>query len=104
MNTRVVLILVVLIAFGALTGYALYDVGVLGILRAASADSGAIQIFVDLVIVCALACVWMFFDGRKRGLNPWPYVVITLFTGSFGPLLYLLRREWRPGGNAAPLA
>ena len=104
MNTRVVLIFVVLIAFGALTGYALYDVGVLGILRAASADSGAIQIFVDLVIVCALACVWMFFDGRKRGLNPWPCVVITLFTGSFGPLLYLLRREWQPGGNAAPPA
>ena len=104
MNTRVLLLLIVLIAFGALTGYALYGVGVLGILRAASADSGAIQIFVDLVIVCALACVWMFFDGRKRGLNPWPYVVITLFTGSFGPLLYLLRREWRPSGNAAPPA
>lgn len=104
MNIRVALILVVLIAFGALTGYALYDVGILGILRAATADSGAVQIFVDLVIVCGLACVWMFFDGRKRGVNPWPYIVITLLVASFGPLLYLLRREWNPSGNETPPA
>lgn len=33
-------------------------------------------------------------DARQRGLNPWPYVFITVVAGSFGPLAYLLRREW----------
>lgn len=94
MNLKVFLILTALVAFGALTGYALYDVGLLGIFGAATASSGAIQVFVDLVIVCFLACVWMFADGHKRNLNPWPYIVITVLAGTFGPLLYLLRREW----------
>ena len=99
MNAKVILILAVLIAFGGLTGYAVYDVGILGIFGAGAASSGAVQIFVDLIIVCGLACIWMYFDAPKRNLNPWPYIVITVLTASFGPLLYLLRREW---GNAEP--
>lgn len=94
MNLKVFLVLIVLIAFAALTGYALYDVGILGIFGTATANAGAIQVFVDLVIVCFLACTWMFFDGPKRNLNPWPYIVVTVLAGAFGPLLYLLRREW----------
>ena len=95
MNRKIFAILLALLAFAVLTGYALYDVGILGIFGAATANSGAVQIFVDLVIVCFLACVWMVADGRKRNLNPWPYIVITVLAGAFGPLLYLLRREWR---------
>lgn len=95
MNLKVLPILLALLGFAVLTGYALYDVGILGIFGAATANSGAVQVFVDLVIVCFLACVWMFIDGRKRSLNPWPYIVVTVLAGAFGPLLYLLRREWR---------
>jgi len=29
-------------------------------------------------------------EAKRAGRNPWPYVVITLFLGSFGPLLYLI--------------
>ena len=95
MNFKVFAILLALLAFAVLTGYALYDVGILGIFGAATANSGAVQVFVDLVIVCFLACVWMLTDGRKRNLKPWPYSVVTVLAGAFGPLLYLLRREWR---------
>ena len=94
-NTRVALIALVLVGFAALTGFALVEVGYLGILAAATHNAGALQVFVDLVIVCALACIWMFHDGRARQLNPWPYIAITVLAGCFGPLLYLLRREWR---------
>ena len=42
-----------------------------------------------------LSIIWMVIDARQRGANPWPFVVVTLFLGSFGPLLYLFAREWR---------
>lgn len=94
MNARVALLALVTLAFGALTAYALLEVGYFGIFAAGTRDAGALQIFVDLAIVCGLACVWMIFDGRQRRLNPWPYVALTVLAGCFGPLLYLLRREW----------
>jgi hypothetical protein len=50
---------------------------------------------VDLVIVCVLACGWMRRDASARGLPAWPFIVVTLVAGSFGPLLYLIVREWR---------
>jgi hypothetical protein len=45
------------------------------------------------VIVCTLAIFWMLRDAARCGRNPWPYVVATLFLGSFGPLFYLLVGE-----------
>jgi len=36
--------------------------------------------------------VWMVADAKKHGLNPWPFVLVTVTAGSFGPLLYLV---WR---------
>lgn len=79
--------------FAALTGWAFDEIGYFGIWAAGFAGPGAVQILVDLVIVCVLACVWMVGDARARSVNPWPYVAITLAAGCFGPLLYLLRRQ-----------
>ena len=40
---------------------------------------------------------WMVGDARRRGLNPWPWVVATLLGGSLVLLVYLVRRtEERP--------
>lgn len=94
MNWKVVLIGGVLAGFVALTGYAVFAVGLVGIFLAGTTNWGTIQIFADLVIVCVLACVWMFFDARQRDANPWPYIVVTVLAGCIGPLLYLLRRAW----------
>ena len=48
--------------------------------------------FSDLVVSSVLIVIWMVSDARARGLNAWPFVVVTLLAGSFGVLFYLLRR------------
>ena len=95
MSVRLFGLVAVVIAFGALTAMALLDVGFFGILEPHFQSWGGAQVFVDLVIVCLLACIWMVNDAPSRGLNAWPFVLITLVAGSFGPLAYLLFREWR---------
>lgn len=92
MKRTVPALVIVIIAFAALTAWAVHRVGLLGIFTAATADPGAVQIFIDLVIACTLAVIWMIDDARRHGLNPWPWVLLTVLAGSFGPLFYLVRR------------
>ena len=57
----------------------------------------------DLVIACLLVLTWLIPEAKRNGNNPWPWVVITLFLGSFGPLLYLVFcRAEAPAGSAEP--
>ena len=102
MSTRVLVLVAVIGAFGALTYGALADVGYFGIIEPHFRSWGAGQVFADLVIALALACIWMVADGRTRGVNPWPFVLLTLAAGSFGPLAYLVVRELKASG--APVA
>jgi hypothetical protein len=88
-------LLIVVGAFGLLTALALMDVGYLGIFEPHFRSWGGAQVFVDLAILAVLACVWMIDDARERGLPAWPFILITLLAGSFGPLLYLVTREIR---------
>jgi len=102
MNWRVIVLLVVLADFLAFTGYVLVEHGYIGLWRAAFANLATMQVLFDLVVVGLLAAVWIVQDSRRRGWNPWPFVVLTVAAGSVGPLLYLIRREWRrPGAVAA---
>ncbi|MBB87325.1 MAG: DUF2834 domain-containing protein [Xanthomonadales bacterium] len=94
MNWKLITLVLVLLGFSALSAYSMVQVGYLGIWKAGMANPGALQILADVVIVCCLAIAWMVQDARHRGVAVWPYVLITLTAGSFGPLLYLIRREW----------
>lgn len=85
----------VVIGFGALTAAALADEGYWGILAPHFQTLGGGQVLVDLVILATLSIVWMLGDTRTSGVPAWPYVLLTLAAGSFGPLLYLLHREWQ---------
>lgn len=93
------LIVVILLAFGALSATALWQYGYWGILAPHFQNSGAGQVLADLVIALSLVMVWMWRDAKATGRNPWPWIIATLATGSFGPLFYLLTRQL---GDAEP--
>lgn len=87
MNRRT-LALIILIPFAVLTGWALMNGGIAGILSFHQSPGGW-QVFIDLVIALGLLLTFLVPHARAQGRNPWPWVLITLFLGSFGPLLYL---------------
>ena len=92
MKRSVALVLLALVTadFAALSAYALWQHGYLGIFEHLFASSAGWQVLADLVIVCTLAMVWMVADARSHGRSVWPYLLLTVTMGSFGPLLYLL--------------
>ncbi|WP_286222499.1 DUF2834 domain-containing protein [Marinobacter apostichopi] len=63
------------------------------------------QVVIDLYILAALSCVWMYQDGKSRGKG-WGYLVpfftLTAIFVSAGPLLYLVLRGQRRESAAAP--
>jgi len=102
---KILLLAIVIAAFGALTATALADVGYLGIVLPHFQSAGGLQVLVDLVIALTLVMAWMVADARRSGRNPWPWVALTLLAGSFGPLGYLLTgalRERRAAAGRLP--
>ena len=92
MNIKPAVLLLILAPFSLVTAYALWEVGYIGIFTSSLANWGTAQVLCDLVVTSLLAIIWMVNDARSRGTNAWPFVVVTLLAGSFGPLLYLLKR------------
>lgn len=88
-----VLLIVVLVLFGALSAAALWYHGYFGIFALHFQTFAGAQVLADLVIALVLVMAWMWKDARATGRNVWPWVAITLAFGSFGPLLYLLTRR-----------
>jgi uncharacterized membrane protein len=84
------LLILALIALGAATTIALWQDGLVGISAAIVHSYGSMQIFSDLVIALTLVMLWMWRDAKSSGRNIWPWIVVTLVAGSFGPLLYLI--------------
>jgi hypothetical protein len=66
------LLVLVLILFGALTAVALWQHGYWGIFAPHFQTFGAGQVLADLVIALVLAIISMWHDARARGRNPWP--------------------------------
>lgn len=92
-NLVTFLLAAVLIDFLALTGYAMWNLGLVGIIEAASANAGTILLSVDLVLALGVACFWMWGDAKQRGETALPYILLTAATGSAGPLAYLIKRS-----------
>jgi hypothetical protein len=90
MNLLTLLLVLVIAAFAALTGVALMEHGYIGIFTFHFTSSAGLQVITDLVIVCTLAMIWMVQDARAHGRTVWPFLLLTLTLGAFGPLLYLL--------------
>lgn len=105
MNRTVTLVLLglVLADFALLSGYALVQHGYWGLFAQQLQNSAGWQVLADLVIVCALAMIWMLADARRSGRIVWPYLLATLAFGSFGPLLYLLVGALRGASRHTPV-
>lgn len=84
------LAIVLLIPFGLISAYAVYRVGYAGILAHALDGPAGWQLAADLVVALVLILAWLIPTARREGRSPWPWVAVTLFLGSFGPLLYLV--------------
>ncbi|QLC74858.1 DUF2834 domain-containing protein [Pseudomonas sp. LPB0260] len=94
---KIVLPLVTLIAFSA---YTLYTMSIaeqsllqFGLQLISRPDTA--QVVIDLYILAALACVWMYRDAMARGKSVaqvLPYLALTVIFVSIGPLLYLVVR------------
>ncbi|HEY2389491.1 MAG TPA: DUF2834 domain-containing protein [Candidatus Binatia bacterium] len=82
----------VLADFVALTAYAVWHYGYLAFFDVHAMNAINAQIFVDLCLALSMVSIWMWQDARARGVSALPYLVVTLFLGSIGPLLYLFRR------------
>jgi hypothetical protein len=90
MNATKTLSIAILIPFSLLSAFALTRVGYLGIFAHQLSSPAGWQVLADLVIAVVLICLWMVQDARRTGRTVWPYVVTSVFLGSFGVLFYLL--------------
>ncbi len=87
---RKTLAIALLIPFLVLTAYTIQQVGYIGIFDYQLHSPAGWQVIVDLVIACVLVLTWLIPEAKREGRNPWTWVVITVFAGSIGPLLYLV--------------
>ncbi|TIH11003.1 DUF2834 domain-containing protein [Pseudomonas leptonychotis] len=103
---KLALPLITLLAFSAYTLYVMLqaDQSLLqfGLQLMSSADTA--QVVIDLYILAALACIWMYQDGRARGKSL-TYLLaffgLTALFVSAGPLLYLVLKAIDSDRNAA---
>ena len=86
----VALVVICLATLVPITGVALWPHGAAGVFASIVRSSASLQIYVDLFVLCLLAIAWMRRDSRETGRRFWPWAILTLVAGSFGPLLYLL--------------
>lgn len=103
MTAKFVLLALATALLTVMSVMAVADHGYLGIFTFHLQATAGMQVLLDLVIVCTLAILWMWQDAQRQGRNPWPFIILTLVGGSFGPLLYLLTglRQGR-ASDAAP--
>lgn len=83
-----------LVDFFALNALAFYYAGIDSLIRFI-AESGWWEwvLMADLVIALAVGIGWMWRDASQRGERPLALTALTALTGSFGPLIYVLRRQ-----------
>lgn len=77
-------------AFGAYSLYVIAELGYLGLWQALLSTLAGWQAVLDLLIASVLLLGFLWRDAQRSGRRFWPYVLLTLAAGSFGPLLYLL--------------
>lgn len=101
-NWKKLLAAFVLFDFAAYTGYVIWQAGPVGFIQDAVVNLSSLQVLLDLAISMVFTLGWLVSDARKRGQNPWGYVVAAVFLGSLSPLTYLVLRRELPAQSPAP--
>lgn len=103
---QIALPLAVLIAFTVYTVFSMSQAEQsliqFGIRLMSSLDTA--QVVIDLYILAALACIWMYHDNKSRGksfASVMPYLLVTVVFVSIGPLLYLVVKGLSKQGGRA---
>jgi hypothetical protein len=102
--SRLLAALAVFVPFTAFSVWVVLEEGFLGFVPAALDGRWGTQVFLDLCCALVLATFWLVPDARRRGINPWPFVLTCVPLGSIGALAYLVWREVRAlrVGEVAP--
>ena len=90
---RLVMLVVVFVAFTVWTTTIAFSHGLLGFVTLAAREPWAAQLLVDLFLSPFVGWSWLRHDARERGIAAWPYIVGTVTLGSIGVLAYLIHRE-----------
>lgn len=91
---RLIVLVVVFIAFTLWSSTIALSHGLLGFLTLAGREPWAAQMLVDLFLSFFVAWSWLRHDAKERGIPAWPYIAATLTLGSIGTLAYLIHREF----------
>lgn len=94
-------LLLVLAFFLFLNYLALNDFGYMGVIEWFGANSATVLLSWDLIISLTLICIWIVQDARSSGRHYLLYLLVTLFFGVAGPLLYLIVREFSPQARSS---
>lgn len=93
MKASKIITALVLADFAALNIYAFYASGVSGLTDfLANMGPWGWVLTADLLIALGIVMVGMWRDASDRQEKPLALTVLTMLTGSIGPLLYILRR------------
>ncbi len=92
MSKMQMILALVLVDFAAFTGWTIYNEGIVDAFAFLGEHLWTMQVGIDLVLAITFITVWMWRDARKRGVNPIPWVLLTVVTGSLGWLTYLVAR------------
>lgn len=93
--SRIVISVAAFLLFTIYTASVAINHSVFGFLADHALGGWSLQIFLDLVM--AAICFWIVAipDARTRGINFWPYVVLTPLLGSIALLAYFVHRSVR---------
>lgn len=93
MHSRSRLALLVFVPFTAFSLWVSAQHGPLGFFDVLTGGGWSTQVFLDLVIAMSVAASVVYRDARRRGINPWPWIVSMYLLGSVGMLAYFSARE-----------
>ncbi|MEB0204652.1 DUF2834 domain-containing protein [Pseudomonas sp. CCC3.1] len=93
--TKPYLALAALLSFSVYTGYTmlLADQSLIEFGLGLMSSPDTAQVVIDLYLMAALACLWMYRDARSKGrslISVLPYAVLTAVFVCIGPLLYIV--------------